>query len=422
MDPALQEIVKEQNAAAAESAEGKTEVVGQQVTEGSTEQKTQEGQAQPHEQKPETTVHEGTQQTTSQSTEVIQTEEKDTFIDTINKEFNRSFNNRDEITSIFDSINKYDEFQSNIKNFEAEKQAFENQKQEIEKEREEMMKFSRPEHIFGSQENYRNYLIARKYEAEDKDVDAVKAMISDDVSSLNSLEKVALVNMFNNKMDYNDAAAAALISVGADIENQMSDDELSTIYKELPYQQKIKLEQQASEAMKTIKEVRGTEVDDKDYWKNFEERQEQYKKEKQEREGSLKEAWKPEVDVIRKGIEKYVHVQEYEDGQKDTFEYTVDKETMDRLEDIVLKTVLKNDLEKNPENIEKVKQAFVDKYMAENWIKFYSASLRQLRSDMIKKQIQETENPTEFGNKVRTDGKKTPEEIAASQERAFGLI
>lgn len=424
MDTAIQEIINEQNAAAAENNKGKENEGGQGKPVTPEGQQVNTGEVKTEKQTETTTekqLEAQPQGQTEKQPDETGEEQKDTFIDNLNKEFKQSFTNREEISNVFDNIGKYEEFKNSLKTLESDKKAFEEQKAAIEKERDEMMKFSRPEHIFGSQEKYRNYLVAQKYESEDKDVQAAMAIMNADPKEMNSLEQVALVKMFNNKDSYNDAAAAALISVDAEIDKEMSDDELSDIYKNLTYPQKLKLNEMATDAMKTFKEVKETQVDDKDYWKNYEERQEQYKKEKHEREDSLKEAWKPEIGNIRQGVEKYVHEQEYEDGEKDTFEYSLDKETMDKIEDIVLDTVIKNDLEKTPENIEKLKTSLIKEYMADNWIKFFSSSLRQLRSDMIKKHIQETDNPTDFSSKANAGGKKTPEEIAASQERAFGL-
>lgn len=410
----IQDIINEQNAAAAESIKNQPEAQKTVIEEQkpiAEEKPVVEAKPVIEEQKP--------------IVEEKKEEVKDTFFETLKERYGKEFKSDDEIKSVFekaDSFKEYDEYKTNKSSFDIERQEFEERKKEYEVEKAEIIKLTRPENLFGSEEAYKRFEIIKKQVSEGKNLQAVEIILNTDDKELSSLESVALSIMYNSKYDYIDASAAALMDVGVSFEDKPTEKDIEEAFDNLTYQQKIQLDRKAVESLKTIKDVKNTEVDAKDYWKDFEQRTANEKQKENERRENLTNQWKPEIDSIRQGVETVKKLVEFEDGSKEEFTFSVDKQLLDKVSDIVNEYVVKNNIEKTPENIKKVSDEFLNGYMSKNWEKFFDKSIRDLRSKMLEQNLKDTENPTPFNGAKNPAGKMSNEEIASLQMKQFNLI
>jgi len=343
-----------------------------------------------------------------------QEEQKDTFIEEINKRFSRSYKNADEITEALkkaDSTGNYDELAKKIKDYEEAAN--------------KMKDFLKPEKRYGTQEKYELIKRTEKLIAEGKDPDIVHIALTADMKKVNDLEAITLdLQLSDPSYDEIQAAVLALSKINIEMDGDPTEKEIDEVYKNLTMTQRVKLKDLAAPSRKNIEAIRNTEFtrdEPEDYFKNLEEQDKQNLEKKQEREKVLKEGWKLEYEKIRLASEK-IKIPETVDGKEEIFEFSVDKETLTRLPEIIEKSILQSNLDPTPENIELAKKTFIDEYMKQNWAKAWSAGRKELRSKLTAEFIEKTQNPQGFSTKVNTGGQLSEADIAASQLQTVNNI
>lgn len=339
---------------------------------------------------------------------------EESFFEKLNSKYNKSFKSDDEINDVF---NKAEKYTSNFQTYEA-------QQKEYEEELSRLRELTDPIKQWGSKENYKNFKISQKYINEGKDAGVVNLLLSKDFEKLNKEDYVTLDYMFNDpSLEDDEASLLVLENIGCPLNGNPTQEEITEAFKNLDTLQKAKLKTIAEQSKNKLKALKEVDIPDaEDYFKKAEDRLNSNKEKKLARENTLKEAWRNEYDNLRMATEVIEITEKLEDGTEDVYKFSVDKETLAKLPKIAEEYILKNDLDYTKENIDKVKNAFLEAYEKDNRRKIFASGRKDVRMKLTEKFLKERENPTPFSTTQNNTGGLTREEIVQSQKRAIDML
>lgn len=271
------------------------------------------------------------------------------------------------------------------------------------KEVEELYNEANPEKIFGSKEAYRNYLVKQEVLKDtSRNPEVVDVILSNDVNSFDEFELVFHSKMLNTPGLNSEEAIADIIynELGKSEDdlkdedgNEITIDTKADLFKLLKPHEIGKLKNMARDAKRELLSIKNTEVNvDNNYFNSFQAKREGEKKAKEEHINSLKESWKTHYDSFRDIKSVQLTEKDKEGNEQVIFDFPIDSGVLSKIDQSVEEYVLNHNIEPTDENIQVVRNEFINGYASRNWEKIVRSALTQAVQGERQKNISEREN------------------------------
>lgn len=252
--------------------------------------------------------------------------------------------------------------------------------QELEKAYEELASKDESS-LFGSPEEYKNFLIAQKLGL-NRDHGVVQKIIRSNLDQLDDLEVLSLrdqydIPRFAGKDDK--VKRALLEEIGVDINDP--EFKLETYREHLTEDQDLRLARMANQTRDVFNQAKG----DVKIPERVDPKVKLQDRIKQQEEGlnQLVKSWRDNADKVSQEAVKVSFVDKNDKGEVvDEFHYDVDKEFKESIPDIVDNFITQNRVQYTQENVKAVTKLILDAYKVQNLDKIIRAARNEARTTL----------------------------------------